>query len=106
MGVTASSSSSPAGLRNGVRSLPSVAVSVLAPVARLELRNVLELEVVGPAMAAGARGTGAGGRLRKAPGSATIYGVFWRNSASAKTAAQSGRPHRPRLLEKLFTYLL
>ena len=73
-GVTASSScSSPArGLRIGVRSLPSVAVSVAVLVAGLPLCGVLELVVVWAAIAPGARGAGACGNLRRAPGSATI----------------------------------
>ena len=84
MGVTASSSSSPAGLRNGVRSLPSVAVSVPVAVAGLELRGVFELVVVGPAIAPEARGAERGGDLRRTPGSATIHDHFWSLAVSAK----------------------
>ena len=43
MGVAASSSSWSAGLRNGVRSSPSVAAAVPVAVAGLELRGVAEL---------------------------------------------------------------
>ena len=88
MGVTASSSSSSwsAGLRNGVRSSPSVAVAVPVTVAGLELRGVAELEVVGPAIALAVRCAGAGWDLRRAPGSATIHDAF----CAGVTLAQNG----------------